>query len=109
MVETMIERVARALCERQVRADLAKDWPEGQSVELREECVRDAVGKFWRGHIDAARSAVAAMREPTEAMKRLYYEKGGPPGWAEYGLDRHKGEFVEVALAAMIDAALEEG
>ena len=74
----MIERVARAL---------AIYVPEQVSAE-------------------AARAAIAAMREPSEALKVGYYKHGGIEGCAEYGMPRHHAEFVEIALAAMIDAAL---
>jgi len=72
---TMIERVARALAE--VDNEIAaKD---------------DDVGIMWHEWVPFARAAIAAMREPTETMRKLCWFHGSLEHWQ-----------------AMIDAALEE-
>jgi hypothetical protein len=57
----MVERVARALCRRQVMNNLgAEQWPE--------ERIRAAVGCSWQSWTFAAQAAIKAMSEPTDAM-----------------------------------------
>ena len=57
MESSMVERVARALC--------AVDLNTGLSAEG----VTEYVAGFWPNHIDHARAAIEAMRQPTEAME----------------------------------------
>jgi hypothetical protein len=84
----MVERVARRL--------YAKDW-EAQTGNLRDghfPYEDDDVQEYWR---ELAREAIAAMREPTEAMVRV-------------GNDWDCAPFVAGRVwQEMIDAALSEG
>lgn len=89
MAETMIERIARVLCE--------KDGGDPDEVRLGEG---HAAGKTWLGwqaHASDARDILGVMRDPSEAM---------------IGAGRIvllEGERVTVeAYQAMIDAAREE-
>jgi len=67
----MVERVAKALCKHG--------------------------GDCWQMHIDDARAAIEAMREPTEAMESA--------GWDSY--DRNDGwSGPQYCWQAMVDAAL---
>ena len=84
----MVERVARALC----RADGNPGKPETE------------IDIIWHAWINPARAAIAAMREPTEAVKDAGYaamlitlnDKFPPKPAALY------------VFRQMIDAALEE-
>jgi hypothetical protein len=60
----MIERVARAMCKEISGRDA--DDKDGGPHPL--GTWLDPVERWWTGYIDAARAAIAAMREPTEAM-----------------------------------------
>lgn len=83
----MIERVARALYNREARGhgDWSVDCPPGSTFE-----------RYW---LDSARAAIEAMREPTEAMYRA----------AETAIDPLSSESaVGQYWPAMIDAALAE-
>ena len=73
MVESMVERVARVLQERK--------YGKGCPV--------------WEEDLAEARAAIAAMREPTDAMKRA--------GW-----DSAANEAYFEAYTAMVEAALNE-
>lgn len=54
---TMVEQVARALCkEASIDPDKSDEWAPGVDR------------KNWESRIGAARAAIGAMREPTEAM-----------------------------------------
>jgi hypothetical protein len=105
MTETMIEKVARALCERAIRH--ARRWDT--TPEALEEMLPESIDYSWRDHVDDARAALSAMREPSEgvlskmgnAIKFAY--AGEPPPAAH-----HHEYAAELALAAMIDAALSE-
>ena len=78
MTDDMIERVARAICKsRSCHGIQCCEWPA--NTGLRHKCTVVA------GYGDAAGAAIAAMREPTEAM----LDYGTRPTWQ-----------------AMIDAAL---
>lgn len=79
----MIERVALTLKALPIR-DRQEPGGELDQLRLRE----------------AARAAIAAMREPTGAMKEAGFEHTGDPCWPEN---------VGHAWSAMIDAALAEG
>jgi hypothetical protein len=81
-MDTMIERVARAICENQKGA---RDWDR-----IPKERKRD--------HIETARAAIEAMREPTEAVGREAFNHVVTDDW----LDFLRG------YRAIIDAALEE-
>lgn len=61
MSDDMVERVARALCrEQHIQRYGSEMWREGE--------LDQKVEGYWRHHIIGARAAIAAMREPTEAM-----------------------------------------
>ncbi len=86
MPDSMIERVARALCSHD-------GLPEDTKFEGR---------PMWMSFADEARAAVAAMREPTGAMKAR--------GAANF--DMPTSEAVAgagIVFTDMIDAALEDG
>ncbi len=89
MTETIIERVARALF-----------------VKTKEEASSRGIQSSWencpiKGHyIDLARAAVAAMREPTEAMERAAFSNMDKNGYAAGNPTSD--------YSAMIDAALKE-
>ena len=56
MTANMVERVARAIC-----------LADGEDPDERcEDWMQEFSG--WRGYVESARAAIAAMREPTEAM-----------------------------------------
>jgi hypothetical protein len=77
----MIERVARALCLRRGKIDGESD-------------LGDYVERHWSCHTEEARDAIAAMREPTEAM-------------VEAAGDAKNSDWDEI-WHPMIDAALKE-
>lgn len=76
---TMIEKVARVLCERDPEAALS--------------------GADWRGYADDARAAIEAMREPTWPM-----EESGWESYPKVGEFPVPAELWE----AMIDRALKD-
>jgi len=81
MAETMIERVARALCE---------------SQETTEE--------NWQSWVHAARAVIREMREPTNTMTDAGFD-------AESTANPHKTQphhVVPAVWSAMIDAALKD-
>jgi len=55
--QTMVERVARAICE--------KSWIAKHSSD---ESRKAAIDANWHEFEDIARAAIEAMREPTDAM-----------------------------------------
>ena len=63
----MIERVARTLC-MQLQID------EGFSAE---SAARAATSNMWKNYRNAARMAIEAMREPTQAMLQALNNCGG--------------------------------
>jgi len=87
MVESMVERVARAICENE--------------HNLWSETPPDVQGIY----LDLARISIEAMREPTDAMidagvaMALQALVHGQGGWSAYIADLHR---------QMIDAALNE-
>jgi hypothetical protein len=83
----MVERVARALC----RADGNPGKPETE------------IDIIWHAWINPARAAIAAMREPTEAMVAVIAAGCGATPECEFdcALARDR-------IRAMIDAALGE-
>lgn len=86
----MVERVARAIC-RQANID------DGYDDGLVFKNSMDA--GMWKNHIDQARAAIEAMREPTREM-----------GWAGLhttdALDQERTGVVSDVWQAMIAAAL---
>lgn len=63
-VSEMVETVARGLCRREeVTAYGERDWREGE--------LQQRVDSYWRYHVPAARAAIEAMRELTEAMRAV--------------------------------------
>lgn len=64
----MIERVARVLAQVHFnRKKLSWGMEPGRSVMQSDE-VAHLVDTYWKNHVEDARAAIAAMREPTEAM-----------------------------------------
>ena len=88
MTDSMIERVARAIC----RANCTPDM-SAEDIDCQEE-------NAWDMWVPEARAAIEAMREPTEEM--LYCGDAQISDW-----DRTH-EDVRAAWHAMIDAALKE-
>jgi hypothetical protein len=97
----MIERVARAICEKACGAAVVADWDGPETTE--------GFREHWRG---LARAAIAAMREPTEEMQRVGFlanrfsnadpcDKPTCIGRITMRADK--------AWTAMVDAALNEG
>lgn len=88
MENEMIERVARALVLSEFGCDPGTKARDGRPL--------------WEFHVGKARAAIAAMREPTEAMKEAP-DNAGIADDDEYSI----GEFyAEQIWQAMIDAAL---
>lgn len=84
MTDSMIERVARALCRcRASQPDYVLGWSS----------VDQEVHYCWNEWVEEARAAIQAMRTPTEAMVDAGYRAAGPPP-SQY--------------VAMTDAALKE-
>lgn len=98
---SMIERVARAICENQYRK--AKDYPgSGFDVE-----VYKWVERHWPNDIGAAKAAIAAMREPNSKMLRAAEAAMSPgkrPTQKRVSVRAKHG----IRYRAMIDAALSE-
>jgi len=90
----MVERVARALC-RQYELD------DGFSTE---QADRAAASEMHRNFIGAARAAIEAMREPTEAM----VVAGGEAVFNHTPKRALETSAAEAAWPAMIDACLGE-
>jgi len=97
MPDTMIERVAQALCGDDARwaampdnkAELRERVRQGDALALRENAQRD-------DYRDDARATIAAMREPTDTV-------------SEAALDIGPDRDPDAYWRAMIDAALAEG
>ncbi|MBA8799158.1 hypothetical protein FHW77_002877 [Agrobacterium sp. RC10-4-1] len=87
MAETMIERVARAIC---VASGLDPDRPFSSSNYSKETEPQEFA---WHEYLPEARAAINAMREPTRAMHEAGLETTGMPG---------------NTFRDMIDAALKE-
>lgn len=103
MPDTMIERVARALCK------AAGDHPDSlyagppidEPVFLSSGAIQPTLG--WHKYVPEARAAITAMREPTEAMDLSACKVTTSTRYGD-------GSSVPVAVwEAMIDAALTEG
>ena len=62
--ESMIDKVARALCELHIRRVRRHDT----APERLEEMLPAAVDHNWREHVDEARAALQALMEPTPGM-----------------------------------------
>jgi hypothetical protein len=90
----MIERVARAI---------AKSSYEDEQTPATASEIGEYVDAFWPNFTDAARAAIEATREPTEAMKQAgsaaAYRAGHMEEDDEFPIEFHRG---------MIDGALAE-
>lgn len=88
MSNEVIERVARAIC---LQFNLDDGYADNSvlrgSIEM----------GMWRNHVSQARAAIAAMREPSEAMVSAGQEE-----------ELSRTEDVKAIFSAMIDAALNE-
>lgn len=89
----MVDRVARALC----RVHFMRKQHSGACTQ--KERVDFLVNEYWRNHVDDARAAITALREPTDDMAEEGFQETGDPCWPEN---------VKKAWRAMIDAALSE-
>jgi hypothetical protein len=88
----MVERVARAIA-----------WPVWRKClpgQQPDDVIAQYVDMNWSEHIDQARAAIEAMREPTKAMIDAYVATDE----AQYASDYDAN--VREVFAAMIDAAL---
>lgn len=102
MTDSMIERVARAICGNaasgfcaDVGGDLGCKRGRGQSYDGT-NCIASREQLMMTSHWDEARAAIEAMRTPTEAMVR-----------ATDSYDRYRAA-IEDEWRLMIDAALKE-
>ena len=93
MTDSMIERVARAIA--------AVHIAEVKGTDC-EPVVAERVESRWMSYREEARAAIAAMREPTEAMVDAGYACDGTTTYDATA-------FCETHWRAMIDAALAEG
>ena len=89
---SMIERVARAICWRATKTAASTN-------PLRHEGLVD---QFWPNHVETARAAIEAMREPTPEMLRE------PDQLAVIGSCLPSASEATELWQAMIDKALEE-
>lgn len=74
---TMIEKIARALCERKVRSGLAADWTASLRTTPIEDTVARYVDRDWRKCSGDARAALEAMLEPSEGMLDASWRQTG--------------------------------
>ena len=58
----MVERVARAICAEGVSCTVGSFSPDSRETLTGEP--------LWRSYVSSARAALAALREPTEAMSK---------------------------------------
>lgn len=89
-MSTMIERVARAMCERdgfKWFADSVHGTGNGEEPEQQRE--------YW---CDKAVAAIEALREPTDAMRNAVAANWGSRTWREYG------EVIDAALKEDVSA-----
>lgn len=92
----MVERVARAICAtRCVRAQVFNECCLDETTRLIGPCKANMAQLLLLGPIQTARAAIAAMREPTDAMCRA----GNSKAFITDGS-------TEDVWQAMIDAAL---
>ena len=103
--ESMVERVARALCVADGH-EPDSDWRIDGNVMLT-VALAPGAEKFWRTYEPLARTAIEAMREPTEAMLQAA-AVDRTPRTATNSLDRMY-ESVGHLYRAAIDAALSQG
>lgn len=82
-MSTMIERVARAMLYRQIKAN---------GVLKTEAEINSYVDGCWQDCEEDARTAIEAMREPTDAMRNAVAANWGSRTWREYG------EVIDAAL-----------
>jgi hypothetical protein len=101
---TMVERVARAILRAELEREAARLLAEGRTGDANAlfTAAISGSGRHWKSRLDEARSAIAAMREPTEAMKLAGYSIIDPH---EDGPREHH---IDLAWQLMIDAALRE-
>lgn len=85
----MVERVARTLCEKDIRK---KQWND--PVGKLDAMLAGAVDYCWADHVEDARAVLAAMREPTDGQLQAAFNELVPAFDAI------------VCWRAMIDAAL---
>lgn len=92
MVESMVERVARAICDGRWDAEHFNETANGEEPEEQRE--------YWRG---IARAAIEAMREPTDAMVEAGFDAGDDTvqGYSENADPQDTWQ-------SMIDAAINE-
>lgn len=99
MAETMIERVARAIC---VASGLDPDRPFSSSNYSKETEPQEFA---WHEYLPEARAAINAMREPTESM----VENGADSeNTLEAMTDLTDAQSVRNIYHAMIDRALKD-
>lgn len=96
MGENIIERVARVLCERR---GLDPDFNYDPKALTGRGMIR------WMDFADDARAAIAALREPSDAM----IEAGERTGSSCCGSDLSGPEIERLIWTSMIDTALTEG
>lgn len=104
--ESMVEKVARAIVVAQGgNPDYIAKFHDGSTMQR------------WRAAEDLARAAIEAMRQPTLAMCRAYYEASAAAAREDFGVDPGPFENLDADQVArllsfgraMIDAALSEG
>lgn len=93
-METMVERVARALC-RADGLDPDADWRDQGAVFLT-FAIEPGKAQCWRTYEAKARAAIEAMREPTTAMTSAF----------DAACDEHGHCLARFGYRIMIDAAL---
>ena len=97
----MVEKVARALCEQQIRHARRFDTPPPELEAL----MSRGVDYAWKDYRETARVAIAAMSQPSEAMLDRFVSRAlcvsvhGEGGWSDYA----RGQW-----QTMIQAALDE-
>lgn len=87
----MVERVARAICAEGVSCEVGSFSPDSRETLTGEP--------LWRSYVSSARAAIAALREPTEAMVEAAESRQ---------LSVHEPLPAETAWRLMIAAALGE-
>lgn len=68
MASEMLERVARAICNKRAEVGLQRDWTMSLATRPLAERIAEYVNLNWKAYEDDARIAISAMREPTDAM-----------------------------------------
>jgi hypothetical protein len=100
----MVERIARALCRDRVVRIFAEAESRTDNIKIGQyPLLTEFIEDYWKDYIFSAKAALAAIREPTEAMKRA-----GSQELDAYD-DQTKPDNPEIAAAiyrGMIDEAL---